>query len=844
MGSKKNNQQENRSSGFFENLPDYKKHLLALAVLFVLPFFLYHATTIGGKQYMGNDVLQWRAGAESLIEHRDNTGEVAHWAENMFSGMPATTISHPPQVKNLDNTLLSALQFIYPAAEMWILLGGAYFMLILLGMTPFASVFGAIIIGFSTYIPIIIGAGHNAKFIAYIYIPWLYVGYLKTTQRGWADSTTAIKGSVNFIGVFIFALALALHLRAYHPQVTYLFLFPLLTLFFYDLYQAWKENRITGFGIQTAWLSVAAVSAVLIVAQLYWSTMEYSSFSMRGGSELSGTDGLMRDYAFAWSQGWSELLTLLIPEAFGGSRNYWGPKTFTSGPHYFGAITILFLMIGMFTSRHRLKWVFLGPGIGTLLFSLGENFGALNNLMFSYFPLFDKFRVPETWLMVSVFCFAVVAAMGFHACLTYIGEKKFWSQIKTPAIVTLLITLVGVIAIFQMFNYEKPDERRTIAGQIAVQNNVSPDDPRVTQSVTRILESQLKPDRREAARRDAMRFVLMLTVVGIAIAAMASGKISRSVGASAVILILAYDMIRVDSRYLSEQSLVDQEISRAQALDQRERPLDSFLRGEVPHNEGWSYRVLPVLDNALNNAIPSYFYPTAGGYSGAKLGYYQDLIDEALFSGESGINNGVLSMLNIRFLSLDRPLPIPGYEVVYEGNDGFVIENLNVLPKAFFVDRVESLSDQSAVLQEIAEDFNPREVAFVAEEGAISAGFDSTATVTVEEYQANRISLNVTREEPGFLVLGEIWYPPGWTLTVNGEEADIIRTNYVLRGVELPAGESTIEMELQPVWYTAGYRLSVIGTVLLILLGLLAGYSVWKERNADKVRSGLEATAG
>src|SRR5690554_94679 len=164
MGTKKKNRQETISSGFFETLPDHKKHLLALLVLFALPLFLYHATIFGGQQYMGNDVLQWRAGAESLIVHHEETGEVAHWAENMFSGMPATTISHPPQVKNIDNTLLAALQFIYPAAEMWILLAGAYFMLILLGLSPFAAVFGSVVIGFSTYIPIIIGAGHNAKF--------------------------------------------------------------------------------------------------------------------------------------------------------------------------------------------------------------------------------------------------------------------------------------------------------------------------------------------------------------------------------------------------------------------------------------------------------------------------------------------------------------------------------------------------------------------------------------------------------------------------------------------------------------------------------------------------------
>lgn len=824
MGSKKKNHRERHNADFFETLPNYKQHLFSLLILFALPLFLYHTTIFGGQQYMGNDVLQWRAGADSLIEHQEATGEVAHWAEDMFSGMPATTISHPPQIKNLDNTLLSALQFIYPAAEMWILLGGAYFMLILLGLSPLAAVFGAVIIGFSTYIPIIIGAGHNAKFLAYIYIPWLYAGYLKASGEN----------RVHYGGLFLFALALVLHLRAYHPQVTYLFLFPLLTLYLFDLIQAWKKKRLAPFGVQTAWLSAAAVTALLIVAQLYWSTLEYSSFSMRGGSELSGAGGLSREYAFAWSQGWSELLTLLIPGALGGSEFYWGPKTFTSGPHYFGAVTILFLIIGIFTSRHRLKWVFLGPGLVTLLFALGENFGALNNLMFRYFPLFDKFRVPETWLMVTVFCFAVVAAMGFHTCLTAIKEKKFRDRIKIPALGTLAIALISVLVIYQVFGYEKPNERRMIAGQIAMQNNVPPDDPRVSQSVTRILESQLKPERRDTAQKDVIRFLLMLAIAGGVIGAMASDKLSLSAGAAGLILILAYDMIQVDSRYLGDHSLVDQNLTREQVLDARERPLDRFIQERVRHEEGWSYRVLPVLDNAFNNAVPSYFYPAAGGYSGAKLGYYQDLIDEAFFSGETGLNNGVLSMLNIRYITIDRPIPIPGYEVVYEGDDGVVVENLQVLPKAYFVDRVEQMSDQTAVLEAVSSDFDPVEVAYIAGNTPVQASRDTSATVSVQEYQANRISLEVSRTEPGFLVLGEVWYPPGWSLYVNGEEAEIIRTNYVLRGMEVPAGNSVIEMELNPVWYTAGYRLSLLGTGLLILLGLFAGYTSWQKRNARR----------
>ncbi len=827
MPAKKSQKQKQAvTPDFWESLPLVRQHLFALIFLFVLPLFLFHASILGGQQYMGHDVLQWRAGAESLIQHQQQYDETAHWASNMFSGMPATTISHPPQISNIDNTILRALQFIYPAAEMWILLAGAYLMLILMGFRTLPSVFGAIIIGFTTYIPIIIGAGHNAKFLAYIYIPWLYVGYFLMTR-------TKLNRLLVF---FIFGLALTLHLRAYHPQVTYFFLFPLGTLFIYDLVKAIRSGESKPFAMHTGWLIGAAITAVLISIQLYWSTFEYSSFSMRGGSELAGTDGLAREYAFAWSQGWGELLTLLIPGAFGGSDYYWGPKIFTSGPHYFGALAFLFFVIGALKSNHKLKWVFLGPGIATLLFSLGEHFGALNNLMFDYFPLFDKFRVPEMWLMVTVFCFTIPAVMGFEWVGDQIkkGNKNSW---KTPILVSTGLALIAVFIGLQMLSFEKPGERQDLAQRVAAQNQVSVQDPAVSQTVSRIIQTQLIPEREAKATADTIRFALLFLVGAGILWGMGVRKIPLSVGGIALCMILAYDLISVDSRYLSDRSLVDQNLSREDVIERQKRPLDQFITENNLSEEGWPYRTLPFLDNAFNNATPSYFYPSAGGYSGAKLSYYQDLIDEAIFSGSSGLNNGVLSMLNVIFVTHMQPLRLPGLEVVYQEEIGSVLENINVLPKAFFVDSVEILPDQPAVLRRISDDFDPSETAFIAQELNISVHQDTTATAVVTTYNANHITVEISREEPGFMVLGEIWYPPGWNATLNGEEIDVIRTNYVLRGFEIPAGEHTLEMTLEPVWYKTGNMLALAGTILLFSSGFAGLFLVYRRREENSENS-------
>lgn len=794
---------------FWNSLSRNKQHLLALVFLFLLPLFLHHASILGGQQYMGTDAVQWRAGAESLIEFKEATGEIAHWATNMFSGMPANTVSHPPQVTNLDNTLLSWLDVIYPAAQMWILLAGAYGMFILLGSRPLSAVFGAIIIGFTTYVALIIGAGHKAKFVAYIYVPWLYIGYLLITKSNWN----------RWLSFFIFALALTLHLRAYHPQITYYFLFPLGTLFVYDWVKAVQAGETQKFAKVTGLLLAAAGIAILITVQMYWSTIEYSPYSIRGGTAAAGSDGLVRDYAFGWSQGWGELLTLLIPGSYGGSELYWGPKLFTSGPHYFGVLAFLFFVIGLMKSNHRLKYVFFGPGLATLLFALGENFGLLNNLMFDFFPLFDKFRVPETWLITTAFCFSAVSVFGMDWLIDQIKDPSSRGKWKMPLLVSAGVAVIAVLIGLQALSFEKPGERQQLAQQVASQNNVSADDPRVSQTVSNLLQTRIIPQRREMARKDTFRFALMFVLGAGLIWGMGARKVPISAGALSLCIILAYDLISVDARYMGENLLVDQDLDKEDVIEQRERELDQFIVENVTHDEGWEYRVFPLLDNAFNNAIPAYFYPSVGGYSGAKLGYYQDLIDQAFIPGGSSINAGLLSMLNVKYLTFQQPFTPQGFEVAYQGNEGVVMENMNVLPKAFFVDSLVVMEEQADVLTRISNEFNPSETAYITQEPKLNIQPDTTASLAVTDYTPNHISLDVLRNTPGFLVLSEIWYPPGWTATLDGDEIEVIRTNYVLRGFEIPAGDHTLEMTLDPVWYSVGNWLGRLGNLLLFGAG-------------------------
>ena len=333
---------------FWDRLPIKTRHIICLLFLFILPAILFHQTVIGNKTIVGSDIVQWRAGAQAIIQARQQYHNEPLWDANMFSGMPAYLISVMKAVPNIDNFFYGLFGSIFPAAPFWVLLAGVYFFLVLQDIKPLSATLGALVVGFTTYIPIIIGAGHNTQFYAYVLMPWVMVGYWLLTRS-----------KVNrWLAFFAFALAMTLELRANHPQVAYNFMYLMGIWWIYDVYQAYKNQNLPEMGKVTGLIAGAAVIAILANLQPYLSVSEFAHYTIRGGSAVDKTSGLGLGYAFQWSQGWGELFTYAVPGLLGGSSSggtYWGPKSFTSGPHYLGAITILLLVLGLAKSQHRLK---------------------------------------------------------------------------------------------------------------------------------------------------------------------------------------------------------------------------------------------------------------------------------------------------------------------------------------------------------------------------------------------------------------------------------------------------------------------------------------------------------
>jgi len=802
----------------FDGLTDRMQHFPALIILAILPMIMFYPTVLGDQQFMGHDTVQWRAGAESVIEYKElHNGEDPLWATHMFGGMPSYIVYQIKSVPHLDS-IFNRFRNIWPAVPYWVLLGGLYYFFILQGFRPLTSALGAILIGFTTYLPIIIGAGHNAKFIAFSFIPWMFCGYwllTRTDKRLW--------------GFFLFTIACTLEFRAGHPQVTYYFVFLFAGLFLYDTWQYYKNHKSAEWGKITALITTAVILGLLGTAEQYWKLMEYSPYSIRGGSAIADVateSGLNIEYAFEWSQGILETLTLLIPNLFGGGSDlaYWGEKPGTVGPHYMGAITVLLFLIALYRSGKKIVYLFTGVGLLTMTFSWGYNF-PINEFWFNTLPFFDKFRTPEMWLIITIFCFSVVAIYGLQSAMDLVKEgKNGIRKLYIPAGIAVGIGLMLLLLLLgnRVLQFESEQEWDRITEQVVTQYNMSPDNPQVQQQVSEIINTRYKPQRRELAQVDILRYLFIVGAVFFLIVLFIRSDIGTGFFLISLIVIAAFDMLSIGNRYISDQALQPSGLEITDIIENQKRPVDSFIRENINNPATYSYRAFPLDFQPFENAIPSYFYPAIGGYSGAKLSIIQDFIDEGLLTGPHGLNMEALDMLNVKYITFQGHLPLPGYTEVFREDQYRVYQNDTLLPKAWFVEEVKTVTSPRMAFSLIQpqKDFNPKHFAIVETEQVIRSSTDEQASVTVDHYTARRISLTVKRSVPGFLVLSEIYYPKGWTARLNGEEIPIHKTNYLLRGVEIPTGSHTLEFEFKPKSHTWGVPVSWAANIAQWCIGI------------------------
>ncbi|MFO8232385.1 MAG: hypothetical protein R6U20_06945 [Longimonas sp.] len=816
-----------------------QRHGLPLVGFFVLSLLYFAPLHFDGMGLHGSDIVQWRGMAESMIEYEEETGNAALWAPNVFSGMPGYHIRYAPAAPQID-TLVDALRpYLWPTTHFFLLMAGLYALVLYLVRDRWSALLAALAFGFTTYLFIILGAGHQTKFVALAYAPYLLLAFAYGMRRP------------GLLSSLLFAVALSLHLRADHPQITYYVLMVALVWWIVETVRAGRQSNWIPHLKTTAWLALGTIVGLVMVIHPYWATFEYKDFSIRGAASggESGSGSLDWDYAMRWSQGPSEFLTLFVADAFGGGgQTYWGPKPFTSGPHYVGGIIVALAGLALWKVRNR---IVLSLGLGALvtgLFAMGHHAAWLNRPMFEYFPYFSAFRTPETWMSITVLALVLLAAFGLRALLKRPASTRKKRRSKPDASVlstrdSLLPfgAVAGLILLLwlggdALLSFEKPDERARIEQAIQQQRpDLSLNDPQVQQFIRTQLADQ-REERQDVFQGDAQRTLLFLILAMGLIWAYRTDRITApwivGVGLAALVLV---DLWGVGKRYLDRDDFSPTQNAEEQISTYG---FDRFLIDEREDAGGpGHFRIYPMALNPMNNAEPSYHHESIGGYHGAKLRRYQDYIDFILEPDQrSGPNKGAIDLMSGRYIIGQQALP--GTEPVHRDDEtGLqVFENPDALPRAFFVDRVTVESDQEALWDRLGDaSTNLREHAFREEPldadlDAISS--DSPPSVELNTFTPPEIEWSVETSGQHLLVVNEVYYPEGWNAYLDGEPVPIHRVNYLQRGVVIPEGEHTLTMRFEPTSNRVGGVIAQVATasVYLTIIALVA-LPWWRRRN-------------
>ena len=786
-------------------------HFISIFALIAV-LLIYFYPTIQGKILVQDDITRSIATSKEARDFRADTGEEALWTNSQFGGMP-TFQMNTEYPSNLMRYFEKGLKFyrILPdkTGLIFMLLLGFYFLLITLGVDKKISVIGAIAFGFSTFFIISLGVGHNSKLRSIGYIAPIIAGVLMT-----------YKGK-KLLGGAITAFTLALAINANHFQITYYLFLLLLVLASVYLFQAIQKKNTKDFFISSAILLLSALLSVGPNVSKLWTTYSYSGETMRGGkSELTvhkekSKGGLDIDYALKWSYGKMESLNLLMPNFYGGSSTkelntssntykklvkngvnkrqakkyiermpmYWGEQQFTSGPTYLGAIILFLFLIGTFIIRGPTKWWIVIGSVLALMIAWGSNLMWFNQLMFEYFPMFNKFRAPSMALTIVCFTAPLLAMLALNKMLTTENISKYWDKIKLSFYI-----LGGLCLLFYLFG-----------GSLFSFEGLSDDS----------LKQQGWPidaivsDRVNLLKSSAIRSLLLISLVFGLIWSYSKQKLSANLFIGIVSFLILADIWIVDKEYLGADNF-----HKASAKEKSYLP--SVADQQILKDNDPNFRVFNLSVNPFTDALTSYHHKSVGGYHGAKLIRYQDMIDKHL----SKQNMQVINMLNTKYL------------ITQNKKTGQKQAQLNrtALGNAWFVNKIlwaenadneiDLLGDFNAtnevVIDSRYKDYFTKEIEI------------NSSTINLINYKPNHLTYKANvNNEHAFAVLSEIYYEGSgndWQAYIDDNPVEHIRVNYLLRGMNIPNGEHIIEFKFSPPSYFVGEKISLVFSILVILL--------------------------
>ncbi len=792
----------------------FTPHILAL-VGFVCISLLYFYPVLQGKKIFQSDIVQYTGMAKEQNDFRDQENIEPYWTNSAFGGMPTYQLG-AKYPHDYIGALDDALRFLpRPADYLFLYFLGFYILLMVMKVEPLTAFFGALAFGFSTYLIIILGVGHNAKAHAIAYMPMVLAGVILVFRQRY------------IWGGILTMVAAALEINTNHFQMTYYLMILLAVIVIYFVYQNIKEKQprdlLYAFGI----FAVAGILAIGANATNLLATAEYSKFSTRDKSELKyepdgklkvSDNAMSRDYITEYSYGIAESFNLIAPRLFGGSNHenlgtdssmyefmiskgvpddqardfattlptYWGDQPIVAAPAYIGAIVFLLTMLALFLDKRKIKYAFLTGAIVSLLLSWGKNLGFLTDFFIDFVPLYNKFRAVSSIQVILELCLPILAIMGLETFFRTQAKEIRWKALwKSTAVV------IGILAILAVFK-----SSFSFSGA---------NDDYYAQSYGPDFVAALTKDRKSMYMATLLRSGFMVAVAFGLLWFYNNGKLSRKMSLILVGLLMVTDLFLVDKNYVSAD-----DFKMASAIDAPFQATESDM--QISHDTT-HYRVFEISGN-LSSARASYFHSSIGGYHAAKPRRMQQLFDYQI----AGNNSEVLHMLNVKYI----------IQTDKEGKE-FPTMNPGANGNAWFVQNIQKVHSSDEEINALA-DFDSRKTAVIntaefplkIDQGNIST--DTTASIAATFYKPNKIKYQSKNTADGLAVFSEIYYKNGWNAYIDGKNADVIRTDYLLRGLFVPKGNHEIVFKFEPTVVKTGSTITLISCILMLLVILGAGY--------------------
>ncbi len=792
---------------------------------FVVVALAYFHPVLQGKVILQSDIIQYTGMAKEQNDFRQEYEEEPYWTNAAFGGMPTYQLgaNYPHNyVKKLDRVLRFLPR---PADYLFLYFLGFYILLCCMKVDFRLSVLGALAFGFSTYLIIILGVGHNAKAHAIAYLPMILGGILLSFRGKY------------FWGFVLTALAMALEINANHYQMTYYFMLLVLVLGLAMFIDAIRKRTVFNFLKSVGVLLLAVALGVTTNATSLLATKEYADWSTRGVSELTvnpdgspkeATTGLSRDYITEYSYGLAESLNLFVPRLFGGSNNedlgtkskayaylteqgvprtqalefasglplYWGSQPIVAGPAYVGAILIFLFILALFLVKGRSKWWLLGGVLLSLLLSWGKNFGLLTDLMIDYFPLYSKFRAVSSIQVVLELCIPILGVLGLSALMG--GDRTGAEKLRVLKFSFFITAGLGVVIflIKGMFEFNGLNDalyQRYFGDEVL---------------------AMIKRDREAVYINDTLRSLVYVLLAATVLWLFLKGTLKKNLSILLLGGLICMDLVGVALRYVDEDDFVSKRTMN--------QPFQPSMADRQIQNDTSVYRVYDT-GEGLNGARTSYFHKSIGGYHAAKPAVIQDLFDFHIYKN----NRQILNMLNVKY-------------VIQQNEEGqrFASVNPEALGNAWFIELllpVESANEEILSLDSL--DLR-REAVFDRSDFPLINRFrfevDSTARANLTSYRPNHLTYETRNDHSGVLVFSELYYPHGWNVYIDGEKTSFFRVNYGLRALRVPEGQHRIVFAFEPEVIETGSKISLASSVLLGLIVLGGGIvSVYRRRRKN-----------